>query len=102
MNKEIQENWEEFWAPILIQNGTVNLDQLKLELYDFSQMMDNMITLTSYFTNGILSYTTYPAKTIIGLYEQLEEERLEEQKEEDRLGGVCSFCEQEIDTNKKV
>lgn len=95
--KDIQANWEGTWKEILENpDGSINKEQLKLELMDFSDMIYRMSTLTCEITQNRMSYSTYAVSDIMGVVEEVREEELENQKEEDKENGVCSFCDQEI------
>lgn len=97
--KEVEDNYNSTWKEILENpDGSINKEQLKLELMDFSEMISRMTSLTSYVTRGTLSYPTYPLETIIEVAEREREEELDDQKSDDREDGVCSLCDQEIKT----
>lgn len=73
-----EENWNIIWKEILENpDGSINKEQLKLELADYSDMIDRMTTLTYRLTNGILSYPTYPVETILAVHEEVLEDTLD-------------------------
>lgn len=93
-----EENWNEKWKGILQRSdGSIDIEQLKLELVDFEDMMDRIISLTSYMTQGRLSYATYGVDTIVQVHEECLEDERDYQKKDDRVDGVCSFCDREFD-----
>ena len=96
-DKEVEENWNGHWKEILENSdGSINKEQLKLELMDFSDMINRMTSLTCAVTNSRMSYPTYDVKAILQVKEEIEEEQKEEQKLEDHEDGVCSLCEREF------
>jgi len=69
MRKEIEKVWQEFWKDIVCdENGSINLEQLKKELHDFYTIMQEVPKVYSEITGGMLSYITYPAETVLGVY----------------------------------
>lgn len=82
---EIDKNWWEFWAPILIDKGTgkLNMEQLKKELFDYWTLMDAVPKVYMEITNGRISKpNTDPAAVLSEYYGHLEEII-----EEDRANG---------------
>lgn len=98
MSVNPKENWNETWNDILENpDGSINKEQLKLELADFSDLIHRMTTLTHEITGGRMSYATYPVKTILQVMEEVREEELEEEILEDRKCGECRFCGHEFE-----
>lgn len=65
--RDPNDNWDRIWKRILQKpDGSIDIEQLKLELSDFSELMDRMITLTHPLSGGKLSYATYSVDTIMG------------------------------------
>lgn len=90
--------WNKKWKEIVTNlDGSVNIEQLKLELFDFEELIDRMISLTHAVTQGRLSYATYPVDTILEVMDQCQNENLDQSKIEDRVDGVCSLCEREFE-----
>lgn len=97
MSKGIEENWKETWEPILIKaDGSINLEQLKKELLDFSELICRMSELTCEITGDRLSYPTYPVKTILSVMEDVRNQDIEYQKECDIEDGICSLCDRKF------
>lgn len=70
MKDESVENSWEFWKPIVCdKDGNVDVEQLKLELHDFSLLLERMSKLTDRLTNSHLSYPTYDVDTILELHD---------------------------------
>lgn len=95
--KEVEHNWNHIWKEILQHpDGSIDVEQLKLELMDFSDMIGRITMLTSHISGNRLSYPVYSVETILQVEkEKLEEER-EEQIEEDKKDGQCSLCDREF------
>ena len=62
---DYEEVWNEFWKEIIIdKNGDINLDQIKRELYDFKELIDNVPNVYRYVTGGRLSEATYSSDVV--------------------------------------
>jgi hypothetical protein len=97
-DKEVEDNWNSVWKDILmLRDGSVNIDQLKLELMDYSDLHHRMCTLTSELTDGMLSYGTYPVKTILEVHEECLEKQSEYVIEEDKEIGRCGRSGRDFD-----
>ncbi len=95
--KQIEDDWNKTWKDILLKkDGSIDMEQLKIELFDFSQMIDRMIKVTCAMTNDKLSKPTYPAHVLISIMEECKENNIEDRMIDDKYNGVCSFCEQDI------
>ena len=68
--QQVEENYQKYWAFLEKPDGSIDKDQLKLELMDFSDMMDNMSLLADLASGGKLSYPTYSAHTIMQQFEE--------------------------------
>ena len=65
------EIYETFWKGIILgEDGTVNMDQLKLELCDFYQMINEVPKVYCEVTGGILSKPTWSADAVLGYFEE--------------------------------
>lgn len=97
LKKSVEENWEEFWKDIILnKDGSVNLDQLKKELFDFSDMIHRMMDLTCAITNERMSYATYSVKNILSVAQEVRDDEIAQQIEDDIEDGACSFCNREF------
>lgn len=93
-----QTNWDEKWKALLQNSdGSINLEQLKLELADFEDLINRMTSLTYEVTGGLLSKPTYLVGAIIDAKERYEEHVLDSQKKDDKEEGKCSFCYSDLD-----
>ena len=96
--EEIEANWNGTWREILQrEDGSIDIEQLKKELMDFSDMIERLTSLTHQLTRGRLSYPTYPVSTIMFVKQEIEQEEYLEQQQEDLKDGVCSMCGHEFD-----
>ncbi len=81
VSEEVQHVFETFWKDIIMnEDGTVNLNQVKKELSDFSFMIDQVPRV--YEELAGLSKPNYYADTIIGLARERQEEHLKEDLQE--------------------
>ena len=95
-DKDIQDNFEEKWKFLELSDGSINKEQLKLELMDFSDMINRMTKLTVIVTHGRMSYPTYDVDAIVEVMNEVEEEDIENQKKDDKEDGVCSLCKRDF------
>lgn len=72
---EVEKVWREFWAPILTdEDGNVDLELVKAELFDWHFAMGQVSQVYSTITNGTLSKPNYYASGVISAYEEVQEE----------------------------
>jgi hypothetical protein len=97
VSAKAEENWKSIWQEILERpDGTIDINQLKLQLLDFSELIERMTDLTGRLTRGTLSYPTYPVDTIMEVHERvLEEER--EQEEQDKRNAIVADIDADED-----
>jgi hypothetical protein len=58
--------WESFWKrDVCNHDGTINIEQVKKELYDFSFIMEQVPKVYCHITGGMLSKIMYRADTVI-------------------------------------
>lgn len=71
VDPEAEKVYQEFWKDIICnEDGSININQLKKELYDCSRMMDNVPTVYCEVTGGLLSYPTYKAETVLNIFRE--------------------------------
>ena len=69
MDNNVEKDWEEFWKDIVCdENGNVDLEQVKKELSDFRFMIDEVPKVYCEITEGLLSYPTYDAETVLNIF----------------------------------
>jgi hypothetical protein len=84
IKKQAEENWQSVWREILeLPDGSIDVEQLKLELLDYSEMIQRMTSLTCQLTGHVLSYPTYPVETILSVHE----EHLAKMREDEEADG---------------
>jgi hypothetical protein len=94
--EQLDENWNRTWKDILVkEDGSIDVEQLKKELMDYSDMIDRMCHLTSEVSGNRLSYPTYTVPTILTAMKEAQEQEEKDRIEDDRMNGVCSYCHQD-------
>ena len=82
----VEQVYNDFWKPIIEKDGTLDVDQMKKELYDFYVMIGEVPKVYCHITGNKLSKPLYPAETVIraadDYTDQLIEEAIKEFKEE--------------------
>jgi hypothetical protein len=70
-SRNYQEDYETFWKEI-IQNkdGSLNIDQIKKELSDYSLLITNLSDLYCLATGDKVSYTTTLAQEVYYLFQE--------------------------------
>lgn len=82
-DKDISEEYDSFWKQIVEnKDGTINLDQLKKELSDYSLLLDNVPKVYMDITNDRISKPFTDISVVISQYEQILEERIADAIEE--------------------
>jgi len=71
-------HYNEYWKGIIEKDGKVDMNQLKKELFDYSNLMDNASKVYCHITNGMMSKTNYNADTVIAEADQAESDRTSE------------------------
>ena len=73
--KTPDEIFEEFWKPIICnEDGSINMEQLKKELADFSFIMEQVSKVYCHITDYRLSKVNYRAETVIAAADRRYEE----------------------------
>jgi len=68
---EVEKVYEEFWKNIVENlDGTINLDQVKMELYDFKVVMDEVSQAYYELTNGEISKPNTAYQYVIDIVEE--------------------------------
>lgn len=87
---DIDKKYDSFWKEIVENpDGTLNKEQLKKELYDFSQLIGNLSALYCYITGDTVSKPMTDTKCVLGLFE----EKLREAYNDGYVEGVNEECE---------
>lgn len=71
MNNNENEVFETFWKEIIMdEDGNINMDQLKLELLDFYNMINEVPKVYCAVTGGILSKPTWSAEAVLEYFNE--------------------------------
>lgn len=74
-----EEEWEAFWKGIVTnEDGTINLEQVKKELADFSFVMEQVPKVYCHITGSKMSKVMYHADTVISVSDDYFNEQLGE------------------------
>lgn len=85
----IEKKYQEFWKPIIENpDGTINLEQLKKELADFSVCMSEVPKVYCHITGNRLSYVNYPAATVISVADEYHDKFYEDHYKEQYIIGI--------------
>jgi hypothetical protein len=96
--EQLDENWNRTWKDILVkEDGSIDVEQLKKELMDYSDIISRMIHLTSEVSGNRLSYPTYTVPTILAAMKEVREEEEKDRIADDKECGVCSYCGRDYD-----
>lgn len=83
-DKPVQEIWESFWKPIVSnEDGTINIEQVKKELADFSFIMEQVPKVYCHITGDKMSKVMYRAKDVIRMADDHFNEQLREAVKEE-------------------
>jgi len=77
------DEYEKFWKPIIENpDGTINMEQLKKELSDFSMVMENVTNVYCHITGSTLSKCTYHAHVVTNMADEYYQKQQDEQVSE--------------------
>jgi len=70
---DIDKEFEEFWVPIIfdLENGKLNLEQLKKELFDYSMLLKNVPKVYMEVSGGLISKPNTDPSEVIGALNDL-------------------------------
>lgn len=77
----LEESWK-FWEPIVMKNGVLDLEQVKLELHDFYVAMQEVPKVYCHITGDRLSKILYKASLVIEAADDNYEQRYREENED--------------------
>ncbi|MCR3760403.1 hypothetical protein KYB31_15605 [Clostridium felsineum] len=101
-DNEIEKEWNEFWKEIVCnKDGSININQLKKELSDFSFILEQIPKVYSHITNGLLSKVNYKAESVISVFDKQQKELIDKEMAKDDLllmleGEISEELKQEI------
>ncbi|MDO4802811.1 MAG: hypothetical protein Q4A15_11655, partial [Prevotellaceae bacterium] len=71
VEKDVEESFQNFWKHIILnENEEIDLDQVKKELFDYQRLLENVSSVYSEVTGGLLSKPGYDAETIISVFNE--------------------------------
>jgi len=70
LDKEVENEYKDYWKKLIEPNGVVDIDEVKKELYDYGVLMHEVSKVYDHITGGRLSKTNYPASVIIDEYQE--------------------------------
>jgi len=83
IDPEVEASFQEYWADIIMnKDGTVNLEQVKKELHDYTFMLNEVPKVYCEVSGGLLSYPNYYASSVIESFENHIEKLFEERYKE--------------------
>lgn len=92
-SREVERVWREFWAPIVLRGGKVNLAQVKRELFDFRQVIESVPKVYLAVTGGRVSKPLTDPEVVIALAneatQQAIEEELADRAEQEQVAAEC-------------
>lgn len=81
----VEEEWNNFWKGIVCNpDGSINIEQVKKELSDFSFVLSQVPKVYCHITGSLLSKVMYQAETVIAKADEYYEQAYEEDRESDR------------------
>ena len=70
VDEEVEKEYEEFWKDIVEDDGVLNKEQIKKELYDFSMVMANCSKAYYEMTCGNISKPNTKFSEVLGVFEK--------------------------------
>lgn len=70
VDEEVEREYEEFWKDIVEDDGVLNKEQIKKELYDFSMVMNNCSKAYMEMTRGIISKPNTYFSEVLGIFQE--------------------------------
>lgn len=78
--ESIDEEFKTFWVPIIFdeENGKLNLEQLKKELYDYSMLLENVPKVYCEVSGGKISKPNTDPNEVISAFNDLLNDAVDE------------------------
>lgn len=70
IDEEVEKEYEEFWKDLVEDDGVLNKEQIKKELYDFSVVMDNCSKAYMEMTRGYISKPNTYFSEVLGIFQE--------------------------------
>lgn len=84
-HESVQQEYERFWKGIVERDGVLDFEQVKRELYDYSQLLERIPVLYCRLTDGAISKPNTDIDVVYNLAEEVFERGYECPKCEERL-----------------
>lgn len=82
---EVEKNWQDFWKELVTNSdGTINVDQVKKELYDFHFVMHGAGKVYDALSWGRVSKPNTDPDVVIRVVQDLEQQNINEAVKEER------------------
>lgn len=86
MENKVEKEWNEFWKEIVCnKDGSINLEQLKKELSDFSFLLEQVSEVYNHITDGLLSEVGYTAEKVINVVNEQQKKLIDKEMAKDDL-----------------
>lgn len=71
MKNNVEDVWSTFWKPIIVKdNGQIDLDQLKKELFDYHTIMGEVARVYCHISGNRVSKPNTAAEVLISMYDE--------------------------------
>lgn len=70
MSTDYEKTWTEFWEPLVVKDGVLDMDQIKRELHDAHLMMGQASEVYMHVTGGMVSKPNTMAFEVIALADE--------------------------------
>lgn len=88
----IERLWRDFWKPLVAPGGQLCLAQVKRELFDFHNLMDNTARVYCHVTGGAISKPMTDAGAVIQISDEVDERQCQDAVEEAQELWECPTC----------
>jgi hypothetical protein len=83
--EDIEHEWESFWKGIICNvDGTINMQELKNNLYDLSYVLEQVPKVYCHITGNKMSKVMYASETVISVADDYFQQKLDEAIEDEK------------------
>jgi hypothetical protein len=79
IDMDVERVWKEFWLPIVLDEGRVDVQKVKAELFDYHTMMGEVAEVYCEITGGRISKQLTRASAVIAVHDDLITEQIAEE-----------------------